>query len=90
MSVSRSSRTRQLVLGAISIGLEASGLAYHRTADNNSYYPALPAPHGSHYLWSRRLDGQVYAQPLVVGSLLIIATEHNSVYTFSLATHLLI
>ena len=63
---------------------------YHRTANRNGYYPALPAPHGLHYLCSRRLDGQVYAQPLIVGSLLIIATEHNSVYAFSLVTHVLI
>src|SRR5690242_804248 len=34
---------------------------------------------------SPRLDGDVYAQPLVVGSRVIIATEHDTVYALSLA-----
>jgi outer membrane protein assembly factor BamB len=33
-----------------------------------------------------QLDGAVYAQPLVVGSMLIVATEHNTVYAFDAAT----
>jgi outer membrane protein assembly factor BamB len=31
--------------------------------------------------WSTDLDGAVYAQPLVVGDALIVATENNSVYS---------
>ena len=30
--------------------------------------------------WSRSLDGAVYAQPVVVGSTVVVATENNSVY----------
>ena len=33
-----------------------------------------------HHEWTRNLDGAVYAQPIVVGSLVIAATENNSVY----------
>ena len=30
--------------------------------------------------WTKTLDGAVYAQPLVIGKRLIVATEHNTVY----------
>jgi len=39
---------------------------------------ALKAP--LHRAWSRSLDGAVYAQPIVVGQRLIVATENNTVY----------
>jgi outer membrane protein assembly factor BamB len=39
---------------------------------------ALKAP--LHRAWSRSLDGAVYAQPIVVGQRLIVATENDSVY----------
>jgi outer membrane protein assembly factor BamB len=35
--------------------------------------------------WTRRLDGAVYAQPLVVGGLVIAATENNTVYALDAA-----
>jgi outer membrane protein assembly factor BamB len=31
-------------------------------------------------LWSRQLDGAVYGQPLVVGSLVLVATENDTVF----------
>lgn len=38
-------------------------------------------------LWeSEKLDGDVYAEPLIVGNQVFIATEQNSVYSFDLAT----
>ena len=40
--------------------------------------PALTPP--LHRAWSKDLDGAVYAQPIAVGGLLIVATEHNTVY----------
>jgi outer membrane protein assembly factor BamB len=36
--------------------------------------------------WSDRLDGQVHAQPLVVGSMVIAATENDSLYALSKST----
>jgi outer membrane protein assembly factor BamB len=31
-------------------------------------------------LFATQLDGQVYAEPLVIGSTLVVATERNKVY----------
>jgi outer membrane protein assembly factor BamB len=36
--------------------------------------------------WSAKLDGQVHAQPLVVGSMVIAATENDTLYALSKAT----
>jgi polyvinyl alcohol dehydrogenase (cytochrome) len=36
--------------------------------------------------WSARLDGQVHAQPLVVGSMVIAATEDDSLYALNKTT----
>ena len=40
----------------------------------------LPAAGPLRTAWTRRLDGAVYGQPLVVGGLVIAATENDSVY----------
>src|SRR3954469_2929579 len=40
--------------------------------------PALSLP--MQRAWTRRLDGAVYAQPIVVGSSIIAATENNTVF----------
>jgi hypothetical protein len=57
---------------------------YHRTQDRTGFTPGLPMPTMLKPWWSRVLDGQVYAQPLVVGSLVIVATERDSVDAYSL------
>jgi hypothetical protein len=36
--------------------------------------------------FAAQLDGQVYAQPLVVGDTLVVATEHNTIYGLDPAT----
>jgi outer membrane protein assembly factor BamB len=36
--------------------------------------------------WTRRLDGAVYGQPLIIGGLVIAATENDSVYGLDRAT----
>ncbi len=46
--------------------------------------PALKPP--LQQAWSKDLDGAVYAQPIVVGGLLIAATEHNTVYALRPST----
>jgi hypothetical protein len=60
--------------------------AYHRTQDRIGYTPGVKTPTMLKRSWSRKLDGQVYAQPLVVGNRVVVATEANSVYAYSL-TH---
>jgi outer membrane protein assembly factor BamB len=63
-------------------GPEAAWPTYHgdnrRTGVSGS--GAIHAP--LHRAWSRQLDGAVYAQPIVVGKRLIVATENNTVYAF--------
>jgi outer membrane protein assembly factor BamB len=59
---------------------------YHRTYDRAGAAQGVPTPHGLGAGWSAALDGAVYGQPLVLGDLVIAATEHDSVYGLSLAT----
>jgi polyvinyl alcohol dehydrogenase (cytochrome) len=45
--------------------------------------PGAPATPSLHRRFARALDGQVYAQPLIAGGRIYVATENNSVYAFS-------
>jgi PQQ-like domain len=59
---------------------------YHRTPDRHGDDGA-PATGGRlAALWGLRLDGSIFAQPLVAGGLLIAATQHDSVYAFDAAS----
>src|SRR3954453_14608769 len=54
---------------------------------NSGVTDDAPSPEGLHEAWeSVALDGDVYAQPLVVGGDVIVATENNSVYAFNAVT----
>jgi len=46
----------------------------------------VPAPRRLTAAWSRGLDGAVYGQPLVVGSLVLVATENDTVYGLARST----
>ena len=59
--------------------------AYHRDAARSGAAPARPAAGRLAIAWSRRLDGAVWGQPLVVGGLVIAATEGDTVYGLSRA-----
>jgi outer membrane protein assembly factor BamB len=60
---------------------------YHRDAQRTGYLPTSPAPAGSlTQAWAARLDGAVYAEPLVVHGQLIVATEGDSVYALDPTT----
>ena len=59
---------------------------YHRDAARTGAAPASPAAGPLAIAWRRRLDGAVYGQPLVVGDLVIAATESNTVYGLDRAT----
>ena len=53
---------------------------YHRDAARTGAAPAQPAAGPLSIAWQRHLDGAVYGQPLVVGNLVIAATEGDTVY----------
>ena len=56
---------------------------YHRNAARTGEAPAKPAAGKLSIAWKRRLDGAVYGQPLVIGNVVIAATEGNTVYGLS-------
>jgi outer membrane protein assembly factor BamB len=69
-------------------GLDANDWPeYHldalRTGDSKRF-PAITTPLS--IAWTTHLDGAVYAEPLVVHSRLIVATEGDSVYSFNPST----
>src|SRR5262245_47769183 len=59
---------------------------YHRNAARTGAAPAKPAAGKLSIAWTRHLDGAVYGQPLAIGSLVIAATEGDSVYGLSRST----
>ena len=56
---------------------------FNRTADRGGVSVSTPAPGAVHQSWAASVDGPVYAQPLVVGAEVIVATENDSVYALS-------
>jgi outer membrane protein assembly factor BamB len=60
--------------------------AYHRDAARSGSAPASPAAGALSTAWRRQLDGAVYGQPLVIGGLVIAATEGDTVYGLDRAT----
>ncbi|MGI9157687.1 MAG: PQQ-binding-like beta-propeller repeat protein [Marmoricola sp.] len=71
--------------GADSTGPRAGGgtLAnwptYHRTSDRSGHVATGPTGR-LQQAWTKGLSGQVYGEPLVIGSTLVVATEKNYVY----------
>jgi len=60
---------------------------YHRDMFRSGYDPAFPQFTSVSLNWkSTTLDGDVYAEPLIVGTDVIVATEANSVYELSATT----
>ena len=55
---------------------------YHRDNSRSGFDPGV-FPNGPlNRLWtSDRLDGDIYAEPLVIGGRVLVATEQNSVYS---------
>jgi outer membrane protein assembly factor BamB len=64
----------------------ADWTTYHRDAARTGVAPAQPAAGPLSIAWRRHLDGAVYGQPLVVGGLVIAATEGDTVYGLDRAT----
>src|SRR6516164_7202336 len=59
---------------------------YHRDAARTGVAPARPPAGALSIAWRRHLDGAVYGQPLVIGNLVIAATEGDTVYGLDRAT----
>ncbi len=53
---------------------------YHANNQRTGYIPNTPDPHRLSKIWGTQLDGSVYAEPLVVGNRVIVATEGDSLY----------
>jgi outer membrane protein assembly factor BamB len=62
---------------------DADWPTYNRTAERSGVSVSSPAPGVVRPSWAASVDGAVYAQPLVVGSEVIVATENDSVYALS-------
>jgi outer membrane protein assembly factor BamB len=69
---------------AVGTGAGASSLptwpTYHGDNRRTGYTATDPLTPPLRRAWTTRLDGALYAQPLVVHSRVIAATEHNTVY----------
>jgi outer membrane protein assembly factor BamB len=59
---------------------------YHKNNARTGYVATMPDSSTLTRLWQRTLDGAVYAEPLVVGGQVIVATENDSVYALSAQT----
>jgi outer membrane protein assembly factor BamB len=60
---------------------------YHRDPTRTGFEPSGPNPGSLRRVWeSPGLDGEVYAEPLLVGNQVFVATEGNTVYALDGAT----
>jgi len=64
----------------------ADWTTYHRDNARTGYLAGLADPTRLGKVWTARLDGAVYAEPLVVGDRVLVATEHDSLYALALRT----
>ena len=67
-------------------GQAADWPTYDRTSGRSGVSVSSPAPGTVRRSWTAAVDGAVYAQPLVVGSEVIVATENDSVYALNAST----
>jgi len=67
-------------------GQAADWPTYDRTAGRSGVSVSSPAPGTVRRSWTAAVDGAVYAQPLVVGSEVIVATENDTVYALNAST----
>jgi polyvinyl alcohol dehydrogenase (cytochrome) len=59
---------------------------FNENAGRTGVAAGLPEAGQLNQRWTTRLDGAVYGQPLVVGDMVIAATENDSVYALSTST----
>lgn len=59
---------------------------YHANPARTGYVADTPDPQRLNNLWKQSLDGAVYAEPLVIGGVVIVATENDSLYALDAHT----
>lgn len=59
---------------------------YHQNSARTGFVAGVPDPTRLTSLWKQSLDGAVYAEPLVVGGQVIVATEHDTLYALDART----
>ena len=59
---------------------------YHHDNARTGYLPNEPDPKRLVHAWTAHLDGAVYAEPLVIGERVIVATEGDSLYSLDART----
>ncbi|GAC1436186.1 MAG: hypothetical protein NVSMB65_10240 [Chloroflexota bacterium] len=59
---------------------------YHANPARTGFLAGLPDPRRLTTLWTARLDGAVYAEPLVVAHHVLVATENDSIYALDART----
>ncbi len=64
----------------------ADWTTYHRDNTRTGYLPDMPDPQRLTVAWNTELDGAVYAEPLVVGGHVLVATEGNTLYSLNART----
>jgi outer membrane protein assembly factor BamB len=64
----------------------ADWTTYHDNAARTGYVPGIADPQHLTHLWDVPLDGAVYAEPLVVGGRVLVATEQDSIYSLDART----
>ncbi len=85
MPAAVSARVRENISPAV---VSADWSTYHHDNARSGYDAAQPAFNGVKTGWASptTVDADVYAEPLVVGNTVVIATENNTVYGLSAAT----
>jgi outer membrane protein assembly factor BamB len=62
--------------------------SYHGGSGRHGYASTMPHVHGApHVVKKLALDGKVYAAPIVIHGVIIVATENDSVYAFNSHLH---
>lgn len=82
--VSSAAPTTTEGFGPVSLGTDWP--TYHGDPSRAGYLPDGPDPRSPAVVWQTRLDGAVYASPLVVGAQVIAGTEGGSLYSLNAAT----
>jgi len=59
---------------------------FHNDPARTGYQPNAPDPKQLTPAWKQALDGQVYAEPLVVSGQVIVATESDTIYSLDATT----